>query len=221
VIPDPRQCFTSKSAGTSSQCQKVPSAKRPQSPSAHQPSTLCPGNPISRRGSGEGLEFLAPIIGQLTTTIQGTVSATQAATATINDLAPKLKAISQRIEMLTESSNNIYARTRRTEDQLRKLEEHFDRLRLLVKSFDERLGEQFKLFDKRFDERMAISEPWLPEEHFLHSEPEYYLAAFLYSFLPNRTLVDVGANEVTLPKSSRFRFTRFMLLSLFRRLLSG
>ena len=123
--------------------------------------------------------------------------------------------------MLTESSNNIYARTRRTEDQLRKLEEHFDRLRLLVKSFDERLGEQFKLFDKRFDERMAISEPWLPEEHFLHSEPEYYLAAFLYSFLPNRTLVDVGANEVTLPKSSRFRFTRFMLLSLFRRLLSG
>ena len=27
----------------------------------------------------------------------------------------------------------------------------------------------------------------LLEEHFLHSEPEYYLAAFLYSFLPNRT----------------------------------
>jgi hypothetical protein len=67
------------------------------------------------------------------------------------------------------------------------LEEHFDRLRLLVKSFDEWLGEQFKFFDKRFHDRMAISEPWLPEEHFLHSEPEYYLAAFLYSFLPNRT----------------------------------
>ena len=146
------------------------------------------------QGKREGLEFLAPMIGQLTTTIQGTVSATQAAAATINDLAPELKAISQRIEMLTESSNKIYARTRRTEDQLRKLEEHFDRLRLLVKSFDERLSERFKLFDERFHERMAISEPWLPEEHFVHSEPEYYLAAFLYSFLPTRTLLDVGAN---------------------------
>src|SRR5260221_750635 len=153
-----------------------------------------PRKPDLAQGKREGLEFLAPIIGQLTTTMQGTVSATQAATATINDLAPKLKAISQRIEMLTESSNNIYARTRRTEDQLRKLEEHFDTLRLLVKSFDERLGEQFKLFDKRFHERMAISEPWLPEEHFLHCEPECYLAAFLYSFLPSRTLLDVGAN---------------------------
>lgn len=153
-----------------------------------------PRKPDLAQGKREGVEFLAPMIGQLTTTIQGTVSATQAAAATINDLAPELKAIFQRIEMLTESSNNIYARTRRTEDHLRKLEQHFDRLRLLVKSFDERLSEQFKLFDERFHERLEISEPWLPEEHFVHSEPEYYLAAFLYSFLPTRTLLDVGAN---------------------------
>src|SRR6476619_4882693 len=52
------------------------------------------------------------------------------------------------------------ARARRTEDELRKLEEHVDRLELILKSLDERL---------------AISEPWLPEEHFAHSEPEYYL----------------------------------------------
>jgi len=71
------------------------------------------------------------------------------------------------------------ARARRTEDELRKLEEHVDRLELVLKSLDERLG---------------ISEPWLPEEHFAHSEPEYYLAAFLYNFLPNRVLLDVGAN---------------------------
>jgi len=125
---------------------------------------------------------------------QGTVSATQTVATTINDLAPKLKAISERIEILTGSSYNIYARGRRTEDQLRKLEENFDRLRLLVKSFDERLSEQVKLFVDRFHERLEIFEPWLQEEHFLHSEPEYYLAAFLYSFLPTRTVLDVGAN---------------------------
>lgn len=96
--------------------------------------------------------------------------------------------------MLTELSHHIHARTRRTEDRLRKLEEHFDRLRLLVKSFDEELSERFNSFEERFQERVAISEPWLPEQCFLHSEPEYYLAAFLYSFLPNRTLLDVGAN---------------------------
>jgi hypothetical protein len=84
--------------------------------------------------------------------------------------------------MLTDSSNNIHARTERTEDHLRKLEEHFDRLRLLVKSFDERL---------------AITEPWLPEEHFVHSEPEYYLAAFLYSFLPN----GIAANQARIVKT--------------------
>jgi FkbM family methyltransferase len=125
---------------------------------------------------------------------QGTVSATQTVATTINDLVPKLKAISERIEILTGSSYNIYARGRRTEDQLRKLEENFDRLRLLVKSFDERLSEQVKLFVDRFHERLEIFEPWLPEDHFLHSEPEYYLAAFLYSFLPTRTVLDVGAN---------------------------
>ena len=82
------------------------------------------------------------------------------------------------------------ARARRTEDELRKLEEHVDRLELILKSLDERL----ESFDQRFNERLAISEPWLPEEHFAHSEPEYYLAAFLYNFLPNRVLLDVGAN---------------------------
>lgn len=52
---------------------------------------------------------------------QDTVSATRTA-ATINNLAPKLKAISQRIEILIGSSYNIYGRTRRTEDRLRKSE---------------------------------------------------------------------------------------------------
>jgi len=56
-------------------------------------------------------------------------------------------------------------------------------VRLIVKSFDE-----------RFNELIVVSEPWLPEEHFVHSEPEYYLAAFLYNFLPNRVLLDAGAN---------------------------
>jgi len=57
------------------------------------------------------------------------------------------------------------ARARRTEDELRKLEEHVDRLELVLKSLDERL----ESFDQRFNERLAISEPWLPEEHFAHS----------------------------------------------------
>ena len=52
---------------------------------------------------------------------QDTVSATRTA-VTINNLAPKLKAISQRIEILIGSSYNIYGRTRRTEDRLRKSE---------------------------------------------------------------------------------------------------
>jgi hypothetical protein len=52
---------------------------------------------------------------------QDTLSATRTA-ATINNLAPKLKAISQRIEILIGSSYNIYGRTRRTEDRLRKSE---------------------------------------------------------------------------------------------------
>jgi hypothetical protein len=52
---------------------------------------------------------------------QDTVSATRTA-ATINNLAPKLKAISQRIEILIGSNYNIYGRTRRTEDRLRKSE---------------------------------------------------------------------------------------------------
>src|SRR6516162_1655928 len=93
------------------------------------------------------------------------------------------------------------ARARRTEDELRKLEEHVDRLELILKSlgerlesFDQRFNERLESFDQRFNERLAISEPWLPEEHFAHSEPEYYLAAFLYNFLPNRVLLDVGAN---------------------------
>ena len=51
-----------------------------------------------------------------------------------------------------------------------------------------------KSFDERFNELVVVSEPWLPEEHFVHSEPEYYLAAFLYNFLPNRVLLDAGAN---------------------------
>ena len=91
---------------------------------------------------------------------------------------------------LAELTDNLHARARRTEDELGKLEEHFERLRLFLKTFDERL----KSFDERFQERILISEPWLPEEHFAHSEPEYYLVAFLYSFLPNRVLLDVGAN---------------------------
>ena len=52
------------------------------------------------------------------------------------------------------------ARASRTEDELRKLEEHVDRLELILKSLDERL----ESFDQRFNERLAISEPWLPEE---------------------------------------------------------
>ena len=50
-----------------------------------------------------------------------------------------------------------------------------------------------KSFDERFNELIVVSEPWLPEEHFVHSEPEDDLAAFLYNFLPNRVLY-AGAN---------------------------
>jgi FkbM family methyltransferase len=97
--------------------------------------------------------------------------------------ASNVTAISQRMDRLADLSDNIDARARRSEDELRKLEEHFTRLNLVVKSLEQ-----------RFNERLAISEPWLPEEHFVHSEPEYYLAAFLHNFLPNRVLLDVGAN---------------------------
>jgi FkbM family methyltransferase len=131
-------------------------------------------------GKLECLEPLSPLINQLA--------------YTINDAAPRVTAISNRVGTLCELVDDLHTRARRTEDELRKLQEHFDRLRLLVKSFDERLSEQFKSFDEQFQERMAISEPWLPEEDFVHSEPEYYLAAFLYSFLPTRTLLDAGAN---------------------------
>ena len=43
---------------------------------------------------------------------------------------------------------------------MRKLEEHVDGVRLIVKSFDE-----------RFNELIVVSEPWLPEEHFVHWIP--------------------------------------------------
>jgi FkbM family methyltransferase len=105
---------------------------------------------------------------------------------------------------LCELGDNLHARACRTEDELRKLEEHFARITLFLKTFDERLTSlhdrlthfdaRVKSLDDLFQERILISEPWLPEEHFAHSEPEYYLVAFLYSFLPNRTLLDVGAN---------------------------
>jgi FkbM family methyltransferase len=146
---------------------------------------------VQKRGSARDASRRKPDLARVN---QDTVSATRTAAATINDLAPKLKAISQRIEILTGSSNKIDGRTRRTEDQLRRLKEHLDKLRLLVKSLDERLSEQLKLFEERLHERLAFSESWLPESNFVHSEPEYYLAAFLYSFLPDRTLLDAGAN---------------------------
>jgi FkbM family methyltransferase len=72
--------------------------------------------------------------------------------------------------------STIDARARSTEEELRKLEEHLQR------------------FGELFHERILISEPWLPREHLAHSGPEYYLAAFLYNFLPNQVLLDVGAN---------------------------
>jgi len=183
-------------------------------------------------GKLEDLEFLPSIINQLATTVQGIAATIQSFEGTINqlaytinDVASKLTAISHRTEMLTELSDNIHARARRTEAELRKLEEHSDRLTMIVRSLDERFesfderfksldqrfksfdegfkslderfksfDEGFKSFDERFNQRIAISEPWLPEEHFAHSEPEYYLVAFLYNFLPNRVLLDVGAN---------------------------
>ena len=93
-----------------------------------------------------------------------------------------VESLSPSINQLAELGDNLHARARRTEDELRKLEEHFERLRQFLKTYDERFtsfDEGVKSLDELFRERILISEPWLPEEHFAHSEPEYYLAAFL------------------------------------------
>ena len=164
------------------------------------------------------LEGIAPVVQGGAATIQSLVGTINQLGYTISDVASKLTAIDQRTKMLIELSDNMHARARRTEDELRKLEEHVDGLKLIVKSleeqfksFDERFKsfdersksledqfksfhERFKSFDERYNQRIAISEPWLPEDSFAHSEPEYYLVAFLYNFLPNRVLLDVGAN---------------------------
>jgi FkbM family methyltransferase len=126
------------------------------------------------------LEGLPPLINQLEHVALGKL---EGLPPLINQLEHKVTAISQRVGTLCELGDDLHARARRTEDELRKLEEHFERLRLFL-----------KMFDEQFQERILSSEPWLPEEHFAHSEPEYYLAAFLYSFLPNRVLLDVGAS---------------------------
>jgi FkbM family methyltransferase len=80
--------------------------------------------------------------------------------------------------------DNLHARARRVDDQLLKLLETVERLHL----------------------RMLDGRPEIPEirgdfaaqrsgDRFVHTEPEFYLASFLYNFLPNRVLLDVGANE--------------------------
>ncbi|HEY0790885.1 MAG TPA: FkbM family methyltransferase [Chthoniobacterales bacterium] len=122
-----------------------------------------------------------------------------------------------------ELSENIHARVRRADDDMHKLEEHVSRLQFAIASLQEKaataarqgeaaaqelanlarqndarsraLGSLFEQGMARYHERLTLTEPWLPEEALAHSEPEYYLAAFLYSFLPNRVAVDVGANQ--------------------------
>jgi FkbM family methyltransferase len=138
-------------------------------------------------GKLEGLEFIPPLINQMAATVQGAATKINQLAYTINDATSRLTATYQQVEML---GDNLHARARRTENELRKVEEHFERLSLFLKTFDER----FKSLDELLCARALISEAWLPEDHFVHSEPEYYLVAFLYNFLPNRVLLDVGAN---------------------------
>jgi chromosome segregation ATPase len=136
---------------------------------------------------------------------------------TINNVASNLPTISQRLDTRADLRDNIDARARRSEDELQKLEHHFTRLNLILKSLDQR----FESFDQQFNERLAISEPWLPEQHFAHSEPEYYLAAFLYNFLPNRVLLDVGANVGDFTEVVSDSGYQVYAFEPFRRLLSG
>jgi FkbM family methyltransferase len=105
----------------------------------------------------------------------------------------KLDAITPKLDTNGSKLDVIKDKLAQLDPKLQNLVERSDSLFWQIRQNSEGL-EQVKLFDKRFHERMAISESWLPEEHFLHSEPEYYLAAFLFSFLPSRTLLDVGAH---------------------------
>ncbi len=65
----------------------------------------------------------------------------------------------------------------RTKDQIRRLSEHVNRLKSVMAWSAGR------------------AEPWLWTDMFSQSEPESDLAGFLYNFLPNRVLFDVGANS--------------------------
>jgi FkbM family methyltransferase len=73
------------------------------------------------------------------------------------------------------------------DDQLLKLFEVAERLHTRTERIDHGLT--------ALNSRVELQEPWLPDSGSAHSEPEYYLAAFLYNFLPSRVLLDVGANE--------------------------
>lgn len=59
----------------------------------------------------------------------------------------------------------------------------------------EKISDQVRQTEGLLAMHSARFEPWLPEDNFKHSEPEYYLSSFLCDFLPGRIVVDVGANE--------------------------
>ncbi|MBW0001429.1 MAG: FkbM family methyltransferase, partial [Verrucomicrobia bacterium] len=104
--------------------------------------------------------------------------------AGIYRLQGQIDELKQQLLKVYDMLDSVHARARRADDELLKLLEAVERLHVRTLSGGLQVADMpANLAARRFEDRFA------------HSEPEYYLAAFLYNFLPNRVLLDVGANE--------------------------
>jgi len=126
------------------------------------------------RGVLEQQSFVAAKTVEFQNRLQALSSAASAA-------EDQLKAITNRFEAI---KNQLETVSKNLELKLEAVSEGLEKISDQVRQTEEPLA----MHSARF-------QPWLPEENFKHSEPEYYLASFLCDFLPGRIVVDVGANE--------------------------
>lgn len=103
-------------------------------------------------------------------------------------ISSRLDVISSRLDVITNVQldpklQNLIERGDSLFWQVRQVSEALDRLRSFLSWSANRV------------------EPWLPAESFSQTEPDYDLAGFLYSFLPNRSAVDVGAVDSEFAKA--------------------
>jgi FkbM family methyltransferase len=106
-------------------------------------------------------------------------------TGSLDQLATKLEKIQQKIDVLEQKNE---ADPERAESFVR-LETGLSRVEG-VAAMAERMAER----------RIQLQTPWKPEDLELAADPEFGLMAMLYSFLPSRIALDVGANVGRLSK---------------------